>query len=374
MALLKLPFVRWAIGIALVLGLVNVLTRPNPNALNPTVDITQLIQNHQKQVIADIDAGAPQPEPVEMPDPPPHYYPTPTISPEKSEPRATPDSIAVETVTIPQSESLTLVERGFAMYEPGLRVTSAEQLRETLHTVFSYKQPSYEVVFVGDQNELALAKQYLESLEQPSYEAYPLEYASRALASFTYRMNTATGGYQITAQVQYVPVTDESRYVDQKEQEIIAKIITEDMTELQKVKAIHDWLVLNLEYDESLTRFDQYTALRDGMVVCSGYALLSYDLMERAGIRAYVITGRVYQEIHPDTPPEFLGHAWNIVRVDGIWYHYDATWDDPTPDEKGRVLYDFFLVDDAIIAQSRSIEQNDSAMLRPQTNQQYPAK
>jgi transglutaminase/protease-like cytokinesis protein 3 len=187
-------------------------------------------------------------------------------------------------------------------------------------------------------------------------------------------MNTSTDGYQITAQVQYVPVTDESRYVDQKEQEIIAKIITEDMTELQKVKAIHDWLVLNLEYDESLTRFDQYNALRDGTVVCSGYALLSYDLMERAGIRAYVITGRVHQEIHPDTAPEFLGHAWNIVRVDGIWYHYDATWDDPTPDEKGRVIYDFFLVDDAVIAQSRSIEQNDPAMLRPQTNEKYSAK
>ena len=39
-----------------------------------------------------------------------------------------------------------------------------------------------------------------------------------------------------------------------------------------------------------------------------------------------------------------INHAWNIVKVNGKWYHVDATWDDPVWDMPGRSNHDYFLV------------------------------
>ena len=34
-------------------------------------------------------------------------------------------------------------------------------------------------------------------------------------------------------------------------------------------------------------------------------------------------------------------HMWNAVESDGQTLYFDATWDDPVPDEKGRLTEKF---------------------------------
>ena len=44
-----------------------------------------------------------------------------------------------------------------------------------------------------------------------------------------------------------------------------------------------------------------------------------------------------------------MNHAWNVVKVDGVWYWADPTWDDSNIEGGGEITYflkgDDFLVD-----------------------------
>jgi len=125
---------------------------------------------------------------------------------------------------------------------------------------------------------------------------------------------------------------------------ILNDIIDEDMTRVEKVRACHDYLVLHTQYD-----YDNYLAntipkdsyqpegvLYYGIAVCQGYAETFQLMMEALNIPCKLVYGTAGGG----------NHAWNQVKLNGNWYHIDVTWDDPIPDVKGRVFYNYFLVTD----------------------------
>ena len=124
------------------------------------------------------------------------------------------------------------------------------------------------------------------------------------------------------------------------------------------VKAVHDWIIRHTAYDlENLERdrlpSEAYRAtgvIDRGMAVCAGYAAAATGLLSALGIEVRTVTGVVRDRGDG-------GHAWNMVRVDGAWYHLDVTWDDPVPDAPGRVTYTWFLVSSATIGATRSFEE-----------------
>ena len=117
---------------------------------------------------------------------------------------------------------------------------------------------------------------------------------------------------------------------------IIEDIITPEMSDYDKVKAVHDYIVLNCEYDyenyvNDTIPQDSYSprgVLINKKAVCEGYAAVSGKASSNGDF-----TGRV-------------NHAWNRVEVGGVWYQIDVTWDDPVPDQKGKVRYKYFLLSD----------------------------
>lgn len=123
----------------------------------------------------------------------------------------------------------------------------------------------------------------------------------------------------------------------------IASCVKDGMSDYEIAKALHDWLVLNNEYAEDkyavgerpYKQYTAYGALVDHVSVCEGYAEAYKKLMDRAGIPCELITGWANGN-----------HAWNIVQIDGEWYHVDTTWDDPTPNQEGYVRYEYFLKSD----------------------------
>ena len=39
-------------------------------------------------------------------------------------------------------------------------------------------------------------------------------------------------------------------------------------------------------------------------------------------------------------------HTWNIVRINGKYYHLDATFDNTLGNDKKEIRYDYFNLDD----------------------------
>ena len=121
-------------------------------------------------------------------------------------------------------------------------------------------------------------------------------------------------------------------------------------------KTLHDYIINNVEYDNSISRFTAYSALFDKKTVCQGYSLLYYKLLTEAGVQCRYITGYGDGE----------SHSWNLVKVGGSWYNVDVTWDDP---EGGSLRYDSFLKGSSSFNREHS---RDSQFKTESFNSVYP--
>jgi transglutaminase/protease-like cytokinesis protein 3 len=144
-----------------------------------------------------------------------------------------------------------------------------------------------------------------------------------------------------------------------KIKQIIEQIIQEDMQDVDKVKAVHDYIVLNTryDYDNLLSNtipeisFTAEGVLAKQIAVCQGYAFAFQLFMEQLSIGSKVVVGTDLKT--------GLGHAWNMVKLDGNWYHVDTTWDDPVPDKEGTVQYNYFLITDEVLEEDHDWIRSD---------------
>ncbi len=119
------------------------------------------------------------------------------------------------------------------------------------------------------------------------------------------------------------------------------KKVTRGMSDYDKVKTVHDYLVNTCRYDIEFSNpnmFNIYGALIDGVCVCAGYARALKYVLDSMGIKCICIIGRGGDILER---PE--GHAWNYVKLEGEWYAIDVTWDDPVGDVD-QIRYDYFLM------------------------------
>ncbi len=134
--------------------------------------------------------------------------------------------------------------------------------------------------------------------------------------SFSYRYNNKNIVKQI--QLSYNGTQNDKNTFYKKADEIL-KEAKNYSTAYDKELFIHDYLIKNVEYDESaVNNQSAYSALISGRTVCAGYARAFQYLMNRLGIPTYYVTGTSEGE----------DHAWNIVRLNDGFYNVDVTWDD----------------------------------------------
>ena len=79
---------------------------------------------------------------------------------------------------------------------------------------------------------------------------------------------------------------------------------------------LHDWLLEQLNYDNSLKWSSAESALTRSSGTCQAYERAYAKLLSAAGIE------------NAETRDTYDGHTWNAMKLDGKWYQVDCTWDD----------------------------------------------
>ena len=102
-----------------------------------------------------------------------------------------------------------------------------------------------------------------------------------------------------------------------------------------QILLLHDNLISKCEYDADAPFSDSAYGVLQGAAVCGGYAEYFSLAAECCGIPALTVSGFCCQN------GVYLPHAWNLVQLDGAWYHIDCTGD-----EGSTPQHDLFLCTD----------------------------
>ena len=142
------------------------------------------------------------------------------------------------------------------------------------------------------------------------------------------RQYAIDNGYQYISDAERV-TSEGIDTVEEKIDWIVSNYLNDGMSEYQRALKLYDWLCMHVAYDHAYLDTDVPTgahgvygegALLDGTAVCSGYAEAYKWLLERAGIESTVVIGVARSSGG--------AHAWNLARIDGEWYQFDATRDE----------------------------------------------
>lgn len=131
-----------------------------------------------------------------------------------------------------------------------------------------------------------------------------------------------------------------------KAKKVLNQICDDSMSDVDKIQAIYEWLILNVQYDHYAVDYCQSTwweydawyaegVFNNGVAVCDGIA------------KAFSILAKI--ENIPVVRVGGDGHAWNKVYINGNWYGVDATHGDiGDPSYKhSMVTYNNFLFTDS---------------------------
>ena len=160
-----------------------------------------------------------------------------------------------------------------------------------------------------------------------------------------------------------------SETIYNKMKEVLRQIITDDMDDFEKIKAIHDWIIMNVIYDQELAEllYDDASDLKtyegfylegvfnEGYAVCEGISKTLCCLANIEGIPCVRVTGHETRNLNG------VGHAWNKIYINGNWYIIDATSDGTIIGGEHEVLsYAYFLItDEDMLEKYTGSEYND---------------
>ncbi len=139
---------------------------------------------------------------------------------------------------------------------------------------------------------------------------YPITYIARDLAG-----NETTVSTNVIVKPRIYTESEVYALADS----VLARIITPEMTQLEKVQAIYDYNMKHISYISHSEKGNwlraAYEGFVDGKGDCYVYASTAKALLIRAGIMNMDIV----------KIPAKTNHYWNLVNLGEGWYHFDTT-------------------------------------------------
>ncbi len=148
------------------------------------------------------------------------------------------------------------------------------------------------------------------------------DYTFTMMATGTYNfrfhvMDTKAGVTYLRTNTYIQVSSSEYPSVNSIVQSAVAKCNSEtNGSDYSKALWLHDWLLEQLDYDNSLKWSSAESALTRSSGTCQAYERAYAKLLSAAGIE------------NAETRDTYDGHTWNAMKLDGKWYQVDCTWDD----------------------------------------------
>jgi hypothetical protein len=229
-------------------------------------------------------------------------------------------------------------------------VNTFEEYYKVIYNALNNFEPSFTIRL----NNYSPTIYNLEAVNQVIYDNFDIDYGIKGINATLY---SGSRFHAITITPEYAFDRDSmvrmKSAAETKAAQIISTIIKPSMTDLQKERAIHDYIVKNTAYDyDNLSRgtlpeevYTMYGALINGKAVCAGYAKAMFKLLTMAGVENMVVIGEA------DGTP----HSWNLVKINDSYTHLDATWDDPvTGTNRGILSHKYFNISDQQISKTHN--------------------
>jgi len=230
------------------------------------------------------------------------------------------------------------VQAGLPSYVTETDVFRIQDEKEVaLLAAILYHQSIYKFNYVSE-NVLSLNKifAYMESLLPASFKL------SLSELSYTQQDEVVLTLYALEIQnVLSYPDDNLEAYT----QTWVDTLINPQDTQTEKIKVLHDNLVMQIHYDTSildldLTQISSHPSFEamglflNNTAVCSGYARAFNALAKEANIPSIMVSSQA------------MNHAWNLVYDGQTWVYVDVTFDDPIPDLANKVRYTYFMLNE----------------------------
>ena len=217
--------------------------------------------------------------------------------------------------------------------------TTREELVNALTEELTNRETSFVINYIGDDASL-INSAYISSIFKDAYSVN--DYLRWSWTYISASTSATDSNVKLTFTCTYLTTKAQEDYVNEQVSSILPTILAGKTTDKQKALSIHDYIVENVTYDHSLIKRTAYTALYDKSTVCQGYSLLYYKMLQEAGIQNKIVDGYINSG--------FDYHSWNLVNLDGNWYHVDTTNDAALSDKHGL----YMLTDTELAAQGFS--------------------
>ena len=199
--------------------------------------------------------------------------------------------------------------------------------RENYVTVAIYERVDEESIktIIGDVFNMAI--EHTGKPDEGDYLKYQFaDYKGKAATDLHWGRPVVIIRYVIN----YYTNAEQEKLTNLEVKSILKELDLKGKSDYQKIRAIHDYLCDNIEYDTEKSGDDKggtehtaYGALVQGRSVCQGYAISMYRLLLESGVDCRVIDGE-----GKEAGGISSAHSWNIVSIGGVYFYVDTTWDD----------------------------------------------